>query len=35
MNQIKDEWKIYIDELSEVNEKELQWMFGINPRIKE
>ncbi|CAD8045264.1 unnamed protein product [Paramecium primaurelia] len=35
INLIKDEWKTYIDELSDVNLKELQWMCGVNPRIKE
>ncbi|CAD8071795.1 unnamed protein product [Paramecium sonneborni] len=35
INLIMEEWKIYIDELSEVNQKELNWMCGVNPRIKE
>ncbi|CAD8065316.1 unnamed protein product [Paramecium sonneborni] len=35
INLINKEWQIYIDELNEVNLKELQWMCGVNPRIKE
>ncbi|CAK91521.1 unnamed protein product (macronuclear) [Paramecium tetraurelia] len=35
IDQIKDEWNTYIDELNEVNLKEQQWMCGVNPRMKE
>ncbi|CAK62329.1 unnamed protein product (macronuclear) [Paramecium tetraurelia] len=35
IDQIKEEWQKYIDELNEINQKELQWMLGVNPRMKE
>ncbi|CAD8147653.1 unnamed protein product [Paramecium octaurelia] len=35
IDQIKEDWQKYIDELNEVNQKELQWMLGVNPRMKE
>ncbi|CAD8151013.1 unnamed protein product [Paramecium pentaurelia] len=35
IDQIKEEWQTYIEQLNEVNQKELQWMCGVNPRVKE